>query len=663
MFYAALTSFKTMPVSEGWYTEYAWLINNGQLPYRDFEYLFFPLYMFLMAGFTKIFGYGIFALRVLGVLVYGGIGAALYCIFSKLFKNFTGMVAAVITAIFLQSEVAQLYYDYIRFHDLFAYITTFHLLKLTLDANNAPSSQKNLLTANGAFTCYVVPSLSALTSLAGLITTPFSQNPLKALLFLVLLAISLFVLAVSIFRFVLKKQPLKSFGISSASILCGIFAAAECLVKQSNGTLMIVMIMVYMIFCAIALRNRQFYKSFFGFMAGVVFMFTLLGIYLISTGSLNDFIRCCFSNALSAKGGLTTTLFRWIPGSWRAALTGNNMIIVALTMYLGITLLGRNSKKELKHSGLLMILIAGAALAAFEWFFYEVENAAIRFAPKYNGNMVGYIFFPCAIFFFVYGFYLVWCWIKNKQPDGIWCEFFPIFPVLGVIFVQGYGAGMSGGLGTSQVVLALGLITGLCLSAALRTNAKLLLSWIMISVVFLMGTCISRKTMQSYDWWGLLQNRISEHTETADVPLLEGIKMRPMDKQCYETVYTDVVSNTEEGDEIFVFPHAPIFYTITDRHSSTYSKVQWFDVSSVDSITRDIQTLRDNVPKMIVHVQLPEWVYQGHESGFQTFQTRQMNDFLLYELIPAHGYQLLNQADIGNGFVVSTYLLPDTAVE
>ena len=75
-FFAALLSFRTMPVSEGWYAEYAWQINHGNLPYRDFEYLFFPLYLFIISFYTRIFGYSILALRILGVVVFGCIGGA-----------------------------------------------------------------------------------------------------------------------------------------------------------------------------------------------------------------------------------------------------------------------------------------------------------------------------------------------------------------------------------------------------------------------------------------------------------------------------------------------------------------------------------------------------------------------------------------------------------
>ena len=62
-FYVALMCNKTMPFAEGWYTYYAQLINEkGLLPYRDFEYLFSPLYIYFIAFVTRFFGYDIYRL-------------------------------------------------------------------------------------------------------------------------------------------------------------------------------------------------------------------------------------------------------------------------------------------------------------------------------------------------------------------------------------------------------------------------------------------------------------------------------------------------------------------------------------------------------------------------------------------------------------------------
>ena len=82
-------------------------------------------------------------------------------------------------------------------------------------------------------------------------------------------------------------------------------------------------------------------------------------------------------------------------------------------------------------------------------------------------------------------------------------------------------------------------------------------------------------------------------------------------------------------------------------------------MSSAASIDRDIETLRKNLPKVLIHVNIPEWVYEGHETSFHTYQTRKMNEFLMNEMVPNNGYVFLHQMDIGNGFYVSAFYLPE----
>ena len=52
--YALFICNKTMPVSEGWYSEYAALINRGYVPYRDFD-LIFPLFTLSLSHGLPVF--------------------------------------------------------------------------------------------------------------------------------------------------------------------------------------------------------------------------------------------------------------------------------------------------------------------------------------------------------------------------------------------------------------------------------------------------------------------------------------------------------------------------------------------------------------------------------------------------------------------------------
>lgn len=128
--YAGILSTRGMPPTEGWYSHYAYLMNEeGAVPYRDFELLFPPLYAYLIAFFCRIFGYEIIALRILGVIIYALTGLFAYLIFEKLTgKPIFAALAGLLTVSILQSEIVQIFYDYIRFMDLAIYASIYFWL-------------------------------------------------------------------------------------------------------------------------------------------------------------------------------------------------------------------------------------------------------------------------------------------------------------------------------------------------------------------------------------------------------------------------------------------------------------------------------------------------------------------------------------------------------
>ena len=126
--YAAIISSRAFPVTEGWWSVFAKYINEGKSPYRDFELLTTPAYAYMIAGVTAVFGYDIIVLRILGVLLFMAIAAIAYLIFARLFSPGIAVVATSLTALFMQSESSNVFYDYIRFFDLFTYAAGLFLL-------------------------------------------------------------------------------------------------------------------------------------------------------------------------------------------------------------------------------------------------------------------------------------------------------------------------------------------------------------------------------------------------------------------------------------------------------------------------------------------------------------------------------------------------------
>ena len=650
-FFAALLSFRTMPVSEGWYTEYAWQINHGNLPYRDFEYLFFPLYLFVISFYTRIFGYSILALRILGVVVFGCIGGALYCIFAKIFDNFSALIASVASAFYLQSEVAQVFYDYIRFHDLFAFLATYVLICVTIDCKDGVEKDKRSSTF---FVKYLFPVAMLTSGLLALFKS-FAGGIHTAQLIISVCILIFFIGYVLIQRFAAQVNIINGDG-GFLPILCGLLIACECMIKQSNGMLMIAFGAIYLLYCSVVLKNKRFYNAFVGYFTGVVFCFAILLIYLSVTDSVSAFWNSCFSNALAAKGGAMKSLFGWIPSNLKF-LWNKRTLILVLGLVLCITVEPmirlKTKRRKTVSSG---FIVSYAVVACVVCYVLTIsESLANRFYAKYDSFIPFAAFFVPAFAFIVFGFYLLYCFAVKKEMHDIINQYFAGFAVLGVIVTQGFGSGMSGGLGTSQTAIGLGFLIAICVHTAICSNKKVLLAAVCIYSLFIGGTFTSRKTLVPYYWWGLTQAPLSQHTEIIDVPTLKGIRVSPTDKVVYETVYNDVIRLTEPEDKIFVFPQCPIFYAITDRHSETYSKVQWFDVSSQSTILSDIETLRENPPSIVVYLSMPDSVYEGHETLFSTYQTRTMRDFLLSELIPNYGYYFVDRVDVCEGFTLDVY--------
>lgn len=128
--YAGVLSLHHMPLPDGWYPYYAQCILNGEYVYKDFQYLFPPLYIYFIAGIVKIFGAKMIVMRILGVIFFGIIAVLLYLICKEICnKGYVGCVAAVTSVLYIQTESAQVFYDYIRFMDIFSLTSCLFLIK------------------------------------------------------------------------------------------------------------------------------------------------------------------------------------------------------------------------------------------------------------------------------------------------------------------------------------------------------------------------------------------------------------------------------------------------------------------------------------------------------------------------------------------------------
>ncbi len=587
--FAIILCNKTMPVAEGWYTYYAQLINNGQVVYKDFEYLFMPGYITFIALFTKIFGYSVMALRVLGVIFFTIIAYLAYRIFNELFNPIAACMGALVTAFYLQSEVVQIFYDYIRMMDIFAYLTIFLLIKMgkSFIANEKPDFKITLLA-----------------------------------------------------------------GFSNAMVL---------MVKQNIGLLFGFFVLIYFIFLFVYEKDKKTVViNLLLYGAGAAVVFAGYGVYLLANGALGACLSQTLFGAVGAKGGIKTILFKWLidgKDSFISEIGVAGFAVIALAALLIIRKTYPSDKDESKtHRTVLIVfgvvvILGIIALAKFEKFDYI-------FTDIYQSKTYGFYLFATVVFFIMMIMYAIDIFRKNKRFK----DYIGFFLLFGAIFAIGYGVGMSGSLAASQIALSTGVI--ICLLVSLCTNKH---SWISMSLVAVFAMCFvmfcsAFKFVSTYSWWGLTDSSIWDSSQTTDISIFKGIKMSEEDKELYEGIVNDIEKNTTKDDSIFVFPHAPIIYTASDRMDpGTFTKVQWYDVSTDDSVKKDIETVTKAKPKAIVIYNIPDFAVEGHEASFnnnkESSTTKMMKT--LRKFCIRNNYYAANNYVINNNCSITVYIRSD----
>lgn len=587
--FAIVLCNKTMPAAEGWYTYYAQLINKGQVVYKDFEYLFMPGYITFIALFTKIFGYSIIALRILGIIFFTIIAYFAYRIFNELFNPIAACLGALVTVFYLQSEVVQIFYDYIRMMDIFAYLTIFLLIKI-----------------GKSFIAKQKPDIK-----------------------IILLA-----------------------GFSNAMIL---------MVKQNIGLLFGFFVFIYFVFLFLYEKDKKtVFLSLLLYGCGAAIVFAGYGTYLLANGALGACLSQTLFGAVGAKGGVKTILFKWIidgKDSFIAELGVTGAAVGALFLLFILRKAYPSDKDESKAQRIVLIVFGVVATIGI-FLLSKVQKIAELFTEIYKSKTYGFYVFVTVAFFIMMIMYAVDIFSKKKHFE----DYIGFFFLFGAIFAIGYGVGMSGGLAASQIALSTGVI--ICLLISSCTNKH---SWVSMSLVGVVAMCFvmfcsAFKMVNTYSWWGLTDSSIWESTETTDISIFKGIKMSEEDKELYEGIVNDIDSNTSKDDSIFVFPHASIIYTAADRMDpGSFTKVQWYDVSTNDSVKKDIETIIKTEPKAIVIYNIPEFAIKGHESSFnnnkESATTKMMKTLRTFCI--RNNYLAVNNYEINNKCSITVFVKSD----
>lgn len=581
---------KTLPFAEGWYTYYAKCINGGLSPYVDFEYLYSPVYIYFTAVFTRLFGYDIMSIRALGIIFFSLIAIGLYmsvCLIVGKKRSWIALVASVAGVFYLQSEIVQVFYDYVRLMDACAAFSLYFLLKSVKLISEREKATKSLI-------------------------------------------------------------PL------------GILLALFTNIKQNTGMIFSAFSIVLIIYVCIwaGSKAKEIIKNVLIILAPIAVISAAIYGALLINGSLSTYLSMTGLAAASAKGGMYAILFGWLSNNKAAFINAFPIAAAFLAIIIGLYFLRKyyfkkhteginGEKKELDHFlgiGFSVLFVIGIIALTLSRGFAQ------WLAPKHY-------FSPYAIFLTVFPIFVifgVWGIVDMFRKKDTLKDNILLFSLSGAYFAIAFACANSGGIAEGQSSFGVAfIITALLLLLDFAYAKIARVAVVAVCLVFALQ-CAGKKMLTTYNWWGMDESDYWSNTEELDLELLDGIKVSPETKYVYEEICKQIKSNTDPDDPIFCFPQLPLFYNLCDRSDpGTFTKVQWFDVSTDKSVIADIEVLKKNPPKAILIYNTSDGAYNAHEGSFRGGNesgTRVMREFL-YNFVSDNGYRLVERYNANSNYI------------
>lgn len=591
--YAGILCNQLLPLSEGWYTYYAKCINEKNLmPYKDFEYLYSPLYLLFIAIITRIWGYNLIVLRYMGVIMFCIIAIGVYLVVQLIVgqaKSWIAYVAAVTSCFYMQSEVVQVFYDYVRFMDIISIFTVFFLLKTV------------------------------------------------------------------------KKMSLKTNYISNlllTGILCGLLIN----IKQNIGLVFSVFVIILLIYLAMYYRDtaKTTIKNLIVFSSPLLIINGIIYLFMAISGCLSYYIKATGVDAINAKGGIVAILLNWIPNNWNAFVAAfpfaRNVLMIIIIVFIGKLFLAKKFGERAEDAS---VLSWGLLFFALTFLFLILIKNSISFAKNiYSQNSLS----PYAIFMIIFPIFVIlglWGIINIIKRNNSMDKYILLFTLSGAYFAIAYSCGNSGGISEGQSTIGVALLITIFFLLFNYKIEKFITMLILFMCFSLTIQTAEKKMLYTYNWWGMDESNFWESCKPATIPLIKNIGLSTETNTLYEEIYNLVIENTTKEDSIFCFPQIPIFYVLCDRDDpGTRSKVQWFDVSTDDTLIQDIEIIRNNKPKVIIMYNTSAYAYQSHENAFRKGNisgTKIMREFL-YNFVYENQYTFAGRF-CANANIVQVWIL------
>jgi hypothetical protein len=587
------------PITEGWFSEFAHLIRAGYIPYKDFHLLISPLYPLTLALIQTIFGEHLIILRLIGMVITVSIAISTYLILKRLFTRSIAVIASVMATIYYQSGNAYIGYDFTQF------LTLYLLL--------------------GAM--FLIETMSAEFDTA-------------------------------------TKVETKSYSL----FFSGLFFSLALLTKHSNaGIVILTMFLVTMPLSFIYLGFYRSFKLLLQISTGFIVPLTIMFIWLGAHGVLNALIQDIFINAQQAKGGSNVIFYNSVIKTLSTAdlhiISCTKLFLYAAFVWILLkkistcTLFRITSKEcfflnKTVHNSILYATIFTLILLLIMAYIYLAgsEYTGLNIVTKI-GQTILVTNITNSLRVYILGS-IIACVLLIINPTS-----FHVYLFLLSIFGLGlsFGNGSSAGLSEISAFLGYGVSVGILFTLFTKVRFGLLVPlFISFSIA---SVQISSKFSSPYYWWSVITPDIRALNCANSEGLFKGICVPADQYKKMEQIANEVRKHSSEN-EIYVYPHMPIFYEMTEKIPYRGAVVSWFDFMSDDQAKVLAHELLEKPPSMLIIADLPDEVATAHEQLFRGGRLSGQRDIIasIHKLVADRTICRLRKIKNLNGLDIDLYI-------
>jgi 4-amino-4-deoxy-L-arabinose transferase-like glycosyltransferase len=552
-YYNLFTNFKFLPITEGWFSSYAQLILNGQVPYRDFYLYLTPLYVWIISLITYVFGTSIFVLRIFGLLIICVISLLLFAILKRRFSSTASFIGVVIAVIYYQSGNAHITYDFTQVLTLFTLAGCLFLIM----ASEAISLNNKKLQYKYLFFSGLFSSLVFLTKQSN---GAFIAIGISCAFLLILYT---------------KKIPNLIKLRSTYFFLAGIISP-------------LILLCVYLLFhgALIAFIDQIFFNA-------IQAKGNLVQI-------LSNWISGVFTNTLRIQ--ILEIAYKIIP-----AIIVSHLFFWLIKKRKGEQFLQVVIEKYREITGLVIFFTMYVVVIYFAWN----DNIFLREKIFPHGRELLNYIIPFEIFWvtLVILFQLLHIFYKSLPSPNHETVLLAIVNI-GMIFGNGTSAGLS------EISAFIALSWGIAWLIH-KNSIPFFGIWYALWLTLLLSTTFAYKKFDKpYSWWGVNEPSARVASYSLESNLLNGIYVSEQTSENFKKIVFEL-ETTNASDSILSFPSIPMIYLLSNRWPETKALIGWFDFLNDKDAILESERISIDPPKTIVYLKLPEVAWLAHERLFR----------------------------------------------